>query len=57
MGAERRRKPCKRSSGSVSGLTVAFLMEMANGTVYADFALKIKKEISRVNETVSRRGK
>ena len=32
-------------------------MEMANGTVYADFALKIKKEISRVNETVSRRGK
>lgn len=120
MGAERRRKPCKRSCGSASGLAVAFFlqkkrekngvaeilgqirtaqdefvkasddftaassaktesassvkkplvsaindrlvpyltaMEMANGTVYADFALKIKKEISRVNETVSRRGK
>ena len=32
-------------------------MAMANGTVYGDFALKAEKEISRVNETVSRRGK
>ena len=32
-------------------------MAMANGTVYGDFALKVEKEISRVNETVSRRGK
>ncbi|WP_288724493.1 DUF6261 family protein [uncultured Treponema sp.] len=32
-------------------------MTMANGTVYGDFAAKAEKEISRVNETVSRRGK
>ena len=32
-------------------------MAMANGTVYGDFATKAEKEISRVNETVSRRGK
>ena len=32
-------------------------MAMANGTVYGDFALKAEKEISRVNETVLRRGK
>lgn len=32
-------------------------MAMANGTVYGDFALKAEKEIFRVNETVSRRGK
>ena len=27
MGAERRRKPCKRSSGSASGLAVAFFLQ------------------------------
>ena len=32
-------------------------MMMANGSLYGDFAAKAEKEISRVNETVSRRGK
>ena len=32
-------------------------MTMANGSLYGDFAAKAEKEISRVNETVLRRGK
>ena len=32
-------------------------MMMANGSLYGDFAAKAEKEISRVNETVLRRGK
>ena len=56
MGAERRRKPCKRSSGSASGLAVAFFLQKKvrkNGIFLQKRQLSARRRVLTVSKTQS----